>query len=76
MMNSGNNRRLKKTMAQVPSDYMSFSTFYNKEFQMGGASKKQKHGPRRVNCFELMNFAAGRHMTSIFDVRGKKKDII
>jgi hypothetical protein len=43
---------------------------------MGGASKKLKLGPRRVNCFELMNFTAGRHMTSIFDVRGKKKDII
>ena len=65
----GKNRRM---MPQVPSDFMSFSTFYNKDATTGG---RRKQGARKITCFELMSFITGRNMSSIFDIRGKKKDI-
>lgn len=60
-------------MNQVPSDFMSFSTFYNKgEY---GMSMKKKLGAPKINCFELLNFMTGRSMCGIFNIKGKKKDI-
>jgi hypothetical protein len=29
-----------------------------------------------MTCFELANFMAGKNMNSIFDIKGKKKDIL
>ena len=63
------NRRI---MQHVPSDFMSFSTFYNKEY----AGNKKRAGARKMNCFALMNFIAGRNMTSIFEIKGYKKDLV
>lgn len=60
-------------MNQVPSDFMSFSTFYNKDYPQGS---KKRPGARKVTCFELLNFMTGRNMGAIFDIKGKKKDII
>jgi hypothetical protein len=53
---------------------MSFSTFYNKA-EFGGVSTKRRVGARKLNCFELLNFVAGKSMTGLFDVKGKKKDL-
>jgi hypothetical protein len=36
---------------------------------------KKMPGVRKINAFELLNFIGGKNMSSIFDVRGKKKDI-
>ena len=63
-------------MPQVPSDYMSFSTFYNKDYNNNTQGGKRRGGPRKVSCFELLNFMTGRSIGTIFDVRGKKKDIL
>jgi hypothetical protein len=64
-------------MPQVPSDFMSFSTFYQKDNNnFGGAGVKRRPGARKISCFELLNFMTGRSMSGIFDIKGKKKDII
>lgn len=63
-----------KKMMNVPSEFMSFSTFYNREPPMSNVRKKQ--GVKKISCFELLNFMSGRSMSAIFDVRGKKKDIL
>lgn len=61
-------------MQAVPSDYMSFSTIYNREFT-GSKDTKLKQGQKKLNSFELIGFMMGRNMQAIFEVRGKKKDI-
>lgn len=74
---TGHNAKGMRTMQQVPSDYMSFSTFYHKDqYGGGGTTGKRRMGARKANCFELLNFFTGRHMTSVFDIKGKKKDIL
>ncbi len=66
--------RFKKMLMNVPSDFMSFSTFYNKEPTQSNYKKKQ--GVKKISCFELINFMSGRSMSSVFDIKGKKKDIL
>ena len=61
-------------MQAVPSDYMSFSTIYNREFT-GTKDIKLKQGQKKLNSFELIGFMMGRNMQAIFEVRAKKKDI-
>jgi hypothetical protein len=60
-------------MQNVPSDYMSFSTIYNREFT---GLKDGNQGPKKLNSFELIGFMMGRNTQAIFEVRGKKKDIL
>lgn len=45
---------------------MSFSTMVNRE------GRKQL----KVSCFEIMNLLAGINVCSIFDIKGKKKEIM
>ena len=60
-------------MYNAPSDFMSFSTFYNRGDTQ--TLVKKTNGARKISAFELMNFIGGKNMSSMFDVRGKKKDI-
>lgn len=64
----------KRFMQAVPSDYMSFSTIYNREFT-GTKDTKLKQGQKKLNSFELIGFMMGKNMQAIFEVRAKKKDI-
>ena len=60
-------------MYNAPSDFMSFSTFYNRENTQSMVQKNS--GARKISAFELMNFIGGKNMAQIYDVRGKKKDL-
>ena len=59
-------------MQAIPSDYMSFSTFYNRERTSNFDNKK---GQKKLNAFELMSFVMGRQMQATFEIKGKKKEI-
>jgi hypothetical protein len=45
-------------MQAIPSDYMSFSTFYNRE--RSNTVKDITKGQKKLNAFELMSFMMGR----------------
>ena len=62
-----------KRLFNAPSDFMSFSTFYNRDVTQ--TQVKKAPGVKKMSAFELMNFIGGKNMSQIFDVRGKKKDI-
>ena len=62
-----------KRLFNAPSDFMSFSTFYNKDVTQ--TLVKKAPGVRKLAAFELLNFIGGKTMAQTFDVRGKKKDI-
>ncbi len=50
----------KLMMYNAPSDFMSFSTFYNRENTQ--SMVKKTSGARKISAFELMNFIGGKNM--------------
>jgi hypothetical protein len=62
-----------KWLFYAPSEFMSFSNFYNRDVTQ--TLVKKAPGVKKLSVFELMNFIGGKNMSQIFDVRGKKKDI-